>query len=133
MECPSCKEGHFVTKMEIDADCCWYCGGKINKEKIMEPKLINCNENCPGNIGPFVINVDTSELVAALSQADPATFAAHWPEPKELFEVQNVPGGLKLVPSERLRQYVQPLAANDYHPNLDGPAEPVGLSMDGAE
>lgn len=79
----------------------------------MEPKPRNCNENCPGNIGPYVIHVDTSELMEALNSVDPATFSAHWPDPKELFEVQNVPGGFKIVPSERLRQYVQPLDAKE--------------------
>jgi hypothetical protein len=92
--------------------------------------LVHLDTECGCHMGDDGLalcdHVDTSELMAALKQVDATTFSAHWPDPKELFEVQNVPGGFRLVPSERLRQYVQPL---EYHPHLDGPAEPVGLAM----
>lgn len=70
MECPSCKNGHFVTQMEIDTDCCWYCGGKIKKERAMEPKPRNCNENCPGNMDTGKIADESSAFRNLLEMSD---------------------------------------------------------------
>lgn len=89
VECPSCKGGHFVTKMEIESNCCWYCGGSIKNRKGNEDMESEYSEPKPQEYRLFM---DGNVWCAVCG---------------DFVDLQNSPAGFGDTPTEALQNLLQ--------------------------